>query len=58
MKVKEFIEWIRPITALNPEGELVISNFQVPCDVEIEKVIISENLVTISIVPDIKKHGS
>lgn len=55
MKVKEFIEWIRPITALNPESEVILSNFKVPADLDIEKIIIESEVTFISLVPHMSK---
>lgn len=55
MKVKEFIEWIRPITALNPESEIILSNFKVPSDLDIEKIIINSDVTFISLVPHLPK---
>lgn len=55
MKVKEFIERIRPITALNPESEVILSNFKVPADLDIEKIIIESEVTFISLVSHMSK---
>ena len=54
MKVKEFIEWIRPITALNPESEVILSSFSdVKLDLDIDKIMIQSEVTFVCMVPHI-----
>lgn len=58
MKVKEFIQWIKPIASLDPDSEVILSNFKVPSDLDIEKIIIESDATIISLVPHLPKDSN